>query len=1060
MKSVLTLITVCCILSAQAQFQQAQLSVSSPNATNFTIYGTYPVSNFSGVPSINLPLFNVQEGPISMPVSLSYHSGSITPEIHPGWTGLGWSLESCGGAITRVQHGFADEQKMSNGTAIGYYYNYNYLNDPNWNTEAKLYNYASWVNTLNTPTNNFIDVMPDEFHFNFLQYSGTFMMGHDGQWKVSCSDKVKIVLDPTEGIVDVTQLRTELKTKISFNSKSNANYFFNKFLVTTPDGTTYEFGGVNATEYNTYYRNQATAPLVATAWHLTKIKTQDGKSITLSYEPGDKICTMSHGYGYSKTSDKGNTSWVTLLGPCGVVAPSLQRTLGDGFLIWPVYLKTVTTSLSTISFIRSQSNELRYRYVDTGDGSQFGYNIDPTFFWYFDGPKKPDPTDATLEMQWAKLDTIKILDQYGFLFKAFSFGYNSSQFERLKLLSLQTITPKIAVEDDEGSRIVPFDTKLVSETYNFKYNSKTLPDYGSDRIDHWGYYNSYIEGSLSATTIDQWISAYNIARQPDQTGDFLRAEILERIDYPTGGYTTFGFEPHRYSSAVDKDRTAPLVSYPTDQYAGGTRIRTISSYDRDGSLLLTKEYYYVKSYQGQSDISSLRSSGVLGGQIQYYWPGYGGKDLAGTTFTYDLLSSNSLLPSCYNAQGSHIGYSEVVERQVGNGYTKYIYSNFDADIFGVKHQDKGPAGVIDGKRSTYSPVSKKDMERGVLQMVQDYDNANNLVKSIKSHYDASDSNYVRCIETQYLSICRGMDNAQRQTYFGTAFKKYIYSYNKTSEEVTIYDTDKSGSATSLKTFHYNTNNLVDRVTEINSNGVEYRTETQYPPDIAKGTFSFDSAAYAVDYMASKTIYMINVPIEVTKYINGKVYDSQITKYFVHSKGAFPFAEYRTQLSIPALNYTKAYRASSDVNDGLILDPTCKRTNRYTYDDFGSIKEVIGENGITTTYLWSYSHLFLIAKIENATYQQVQNTVGATALTNLESDPYQVNQTLLPLRTSTSLPNTLVTSYLYSPLQGVTSITDANNFSTYYSYDEYRRLKYIKDADGNILKMFEYNYLLK
>jgi YD repeat-containing protein len=1056
MKTLLTFVMCFIVIATHAQFQQSQLSVSSPNATNFMIYGTYPVSHFTGVPSINLSLFEVKEGPISMPLSLSYHSGSITPEIHPGWTGLGWSLESCGGTITRVQHGFADEQKMLNGTAIGYYYNNNFLNDPNWNTEAKLKDYASWFSTPDTPTGMVMDLMPDEFHFNFLNYSGTFMMGHDGQWKVSCSDKVKIVLDPLIGIIDATQLRSELKTQIPYAAKSSSNYFFNKFQIITPNGTTYEFGGIDATEYNTYYRNQSQAPLVATAWHLTKIKTQDGKQINLTYEPGDKICTMSHGYGYSKTSGNQNATWYSLIGNCGTVSGAFQRTLGDGFLIWPMYLKKIISSFSTIDFIRSQSTELRYRYMDTGDGNSNSYNLDGNFFWYFQGPRQASPTDATLELQWAKLDSIKILDNNGFLFKAFNFKYTSSN-ERLKLLSLHTITPNPPV-DEEGGRIIPFDLKLVSESYYFKYNSKPLPDYGSDRIDHWGYYNSYIEGSLSASTVDEWIAAYSIARQPDQTGDFLKAELLERIDYPTGGYTTFEFEPHRYSSAVDKDRTAPLVPYPTDQFAGGTRIRKISSFDKDGAVLLSKEYYYIKNYLGQSDISTLRSSGVLGGQFQYYWPGYTGKDLQGNSFTYDLLSSNSLLPSCYNAQGSHIGYSEVVEREVGNGYTKYFYTNFDNDLYGVNHRDDGPAGVIDGKRSVYSPVSKKDIERGVLQAAVYYDNANNLVKSVKSHYDPSGSDYVRCIETQRLGICRGVAS-QAQTYFGTAFKKYLFSYNKTSEEVAIYDTDKSGSIITVQNFHYNINNLIDRTTQFGSDGIELKKEVIYPSDIANGSNPTDTCARAVELMASSK-YMINVPVEVTTFKNGKVISSNITTFMEHPKGIFPYKEYKLQLTASVSDYLKIHPSSALSSNVLVRDGRTTLTNSYSYDTFGSVKEVKSEDGQRTSYLWSYSHLLLVAKIENARYQQVEDIVGATAITNLNSSPYSVNQILLPLRSSTTMPNTFVTSYMYAPLLGLTTITDPNNLSIYYQYDEYRRLKFIKDSDGNIVKMFEYNYILK
>ena len=51
----------------------------------------------------------------------------------------------------------------------------------------------------------------------------------------------------------------------------------------------------------------------------------------------------------------------------------------------------------------------------------------------------------------------------------------------------------------------------------------------------------------------------------------------------------------------------------------------------------------------------------------------------------------------------------------------------------------------------------------------------------------------------------------------------------------------------------------------------------------------------------------------------------------------------------------------------------------------------------------------------------------------------------------------MTTYTYAPLIGMTSQSDANNLPTYYEYDPFGRLKYIRDHERNILKTFEYNY---
>jgi len=52
---------------------------------------------------------------------------------------------------------------------------------------------------------------------------------------------------------------------------------------------------------------------------------------------------------------------------------------------------------------------------------------------------------------------------------------------------------------------------------------------------------------------------------------------------------------------------------------------------------------------------------------------------------------------------------------------------------------------------------------------------------------------------------------------------------------------------------------------------------------------------------------------------------------------------------------------------------------------------------------------------------------------------------------------MVTTFTFKPLIGMTSQTDPNGKTTYYMYDSYGRLSYIKDHEGNVLKKYCYNY---
>jgi YD repeat-containing protein len=57
----------------------------------------------------------------------------------------------------------------------------------------------------------------------------------------------------------------------------------------------------------------------------------------------------------------------------------------------------------------------------------------------------------------------------------------------------------------------------------------------------------------------------------------------------------------------------------------------------------------------------------------------------------------------------------------------------------------------------------------------------------------------------------------------------------------------------------------------------------------------------------------------------------------------------------------------------------------------------------------------------------------------------------------NLPYAQITTYTYTLLVGMTSQTDPKGMTTFYEYDNYQRLKSIKDQSGNIIKGLDYHY---
>src|SRR6476469_507577 len=101
------------VLSAQGQIPRNPVNVQSPNVASLGLYGEVPISPFTGLPTISIPLYELKSKTITLPIGLSYHASGFRPDQHPGWVGAGWNL-SAGGSISRVIKDMPDD--YDNGT--------------------------------------------------------------------------------------------------------------------------------------------------------------------------------------------------------------------------------------------------------------------------------------------------------------------------------------------------------------------------------------------------------------------------------------------------------------------------------------------------------------------------------------------------------------------------------------------------------------------------------------------------------------------------------------------------------------------------------------------------------------------------------------------------------------------------------------------------------------------------------------------------------------------------------------------------------------------------------
>src|SRR6266540_1809501 len=86
-------------LSAQSVPGATPIIPLSPNAAELNKYSSIPVNGMTGVPGIGFPLYEINTGKISLPISLSYHASGIKVSQKATWVGLGWSFNA-GGVIS------------------------------------------------------------------------------------------------------------------------------------------------------------------------------------------------------------------------------------------------------------------------------------------------------------------------------------------------------------------------------------------------------------------------------------------------------------------------------------------------------------------------------------------------------------------------------------------------------------------------------------------------------------------------------------------------------------------------------------------------------------------------------------------------------------------------------------------------------------------------------------------------------------------------------------------------------------------------------------------------
>lgn len=986
-------------INAQALYSP---TIPSPNAASLGQYGDLPVSYFTGVPNISVPLYEVQGNKIGLPISLSYHAVGLRPDVHPGWVGNGWSLNA-GGVITRKMNQMMDE--------------FQYIFDVNGNGQYYM-RMSDWASDAKVKTNNFyaslfpLDVEPDEFDFNFLGYSGKFFLNQNGVWQVQCDKSIKVLFDfadlvtpflntiPSYGIVNSGIIKT-----------------FGKFTLIDESGTKYIFGSTDVNNTAVEYSGAMIVPtnqrgvnnFFATSWYLSQIISSDGsETINLNYERGPFTSQMTYNsVSYQMTSG------------CGTSGPHSDGISGS--VVSPVYLKSISMPARNllINFNKSKSFELKYMtgsstfdayvriYQDAGFSSQdisLSVNVDfPSFYTLITSPSiipyyssNTAPEDLWERFIWLKLDQINVINSASNSpIENISFSYTENASKRLSL-------KRVSIDDKK---------------YTFYYNPLSLPNYITIFGDHWGFNN---QGNTSGNQIpvftsqgQGWPSTQIYAvREPVATGVPTQAEILTDIFYPTGGKVHLDYEPNTYSTVVKREIGTTATA--ENGIAGGLRIKQITKTNNFGTTG-QKNFYYVNNYTAGSNPSLLPSSGVLDTKPSYHFvkAGIGNKGGVNISFSIDQYQSSSVIPLTSNSMSNHIGYSTVVEKRSDGGYSIYKFTNHETssspynDIPAVNSYN---SGFFNG----YLISSSNYFKRGKLLQKTDYTaSGNKVLEIINTYANVLPEILTNAVHQYGTTVCEPSGGAYGVNAFAkTAYNIISTPFLPTSTIKKEYTSDYSGNSISqTSTFTYDQYKNVLSETSTNSKGQEVLTTYRYP-------YHFTSPANVMNpYNIMVSNNMVGKVIEKIVTVAGKVVNAEIYTYRArNSTKVYNDAIYKAELKDPVNLMSFVSTTSNDAGD-LAFDPRLKKVADLGYDGSNNLSSVLKPGDESASYIWDYNSQFPSAQVVNA------KNVYAVAST---SGP------IIQVSKNVFVSNTKYISYPNSIYISATGATGVINLSFAYS----------------------------
>lgn len=1074
------------------KFNTIDLHPVSPTAFQFLKYTEMPVSEYTGIPNINVPFYQVNVDEVSIPLQLTYHAAGIRVSQEASWVGLGWDLQL--GSIV---------QQINDKDDYGTYYAGNYIKrrpdffTSNGDGSPNILPIA-WLLPGNTPGYGWYSPYPitqPQEKQGFAIATGNYIpVG--GQFAVSEAEMLTSeYYDSEPDIFSANFLGHSVKFTLNFLNSPNSNHIVvltkgykvikttDGYKIITPDGTSYFFelksSITNFTASNnlegTFYsgNNEPTSYI----FFLTKIVTVKGKTITIDYwqtakyagypSASEKLQSLSSPSTNSDNYAIGNGLYrfVNFDGRSGFPGSTNARTYSENSESY-FYLKSITFPNGKVDFGISDRQDI------TG-----GKKLDEVVV-----RNSNDIVVKSWQLNYSYFDATSVTGNgYGYNNSGAILGLETRSVLRLKLNN---------VADNSGA------------VYSFTYNSTLLPKKNSYAQDYWGFYN----GQLANTSLIPDPATLNLSSLGSNGNNknadlqYTKAGILEEIKYPTGGRVAFEYELHEF----DKYQMIGLPSANSTVQGSGLRIHAISHFTGNNSAQPATKTVY--SYEGGKLIHPVEVVRTLSYSVLIQ---ANVNQMISNSHNLTEISANGVFTSNPLSSVNGVGYTKVTRQNInGNNANGKIVTEFYNNIAVYNPSISGRAlnCHILFLKSRIIPDNGSDSTISI------YDDQDRLLKRVKKSYGvrSSEINYGARI-MPYGRLCYQL---MEGNYYSVHYMpQYIVGYYP------IFDTKTLLSSTTTTEYDENNNSLVayesfgyDALDQL---GVKHIVNSDSREEI-----TFIHAYNDISIPEHYSLYANNRLTEVVK----------MTKY----KRDINYSNSRL-----LVNYDKQYSTSGSnivVNQSSIDErpgnnPAPVVTTYDLYDNLANLLQYT-KAGETNSYLWGYNQEYVVAEVKNASHADIaytsfesdekgnwdfsgtpftdvsaptgkmiyslnsgslsRNSLG-TSLTYIVSYwksgglisvngttpvagrtvgnwTYYEHKVVNPSGGTITLSGTgtidevrlypetaQMISYTFEPLIGMTSQCDANNRITYYEYDAAKRLSAIRDQDKNLVRKICYNY---